>query len=72
MTGQPDGQANRDASLSRRVAVAAGWMVGLRWIDRLIGLVSVEILARVLLPDDFGIVGYAMLVIGFLELFAVI
>ena len=70
MTGQPDGQGNRDSSLSRRVAVAAGWMVGLRWIDRLIGLVSVAILARVLLPDDFGIVGYAMLVIGFLELFA--
>jgi PST family polysaccharide transporter len=56
-------------SLGHRVVVGAGWMVALRWIDRLIGLVSVAILARLLLPEHFGIVGYAMLVVGMLELF---
>jgi PST family polysaccharide transporter len=44
-------------------------MVGFRWIDRLIGLASIAFLARLLSPADFGIVGYAMLVIGLLELF---
>jgi O-antigen/teichoic acid export membrane protein len=45
-------------------------MVAFRWVDRLIGLVSIAILARLLRPDDFGIVAYAMLFIGLLELFA--
>ncbi len=55
--------------LGRRVTTAAAWMVAFRWVDRLIGMLSVAILARLLAPEDFGIVGYAMLVIGILELF---
>ena len=55
-------------SLGRRVATAAGWMLAFRWIDRLIGLLSISILARMLVPEDFGIVGYAMLVMGLLDL----
>jgi O-antigen/teichoic acid export membrane protein len=43
-------------------------MVAFRWIDRLIGLLSVAILARLLIPEDFGIIGFAMLVIGLLDL----
>ena len=35
----------------------------------LIGLVSIAVLARLLTPADFGVVGYALLVIGLLELF---
>jgi lipopolysaccharide exporter len=60
---------SQDRRLGRRVATAAAWMVAFRWIDRLIGLLSVAILARLLSPDDFGVVGYAMLVIGILDLF---
>ena len=59
-----------EKSLSSRVTAAAAWMVGFRWLDRLIGLFSVAILARLLRPEDFGIVAYAMLFIGLLELFA--
>ncbi len=69
MPGPPDPPVDPDTSLGHRVATAAGWMVAFRWIDRLIGLVSIAILARLLAPDDFGIVGYAMLVIGILEIF---
>lgn len=58
-----------DAGLGARFARAAAWMVAFRWVDRLIGLVSVAIIARILAPEDFGIVGYAMLVIGLLDLF---
>jgi lipopolysaccharide exporter len=39
-------------------------MVGLRWTDRLIGLVSTIILARLLVPEDFGIIAMAALVVG--------
>ena len=49
-------------------STAAAWTVAFRWLDRLVGLLSLAILARFLSPDDFGIVGYVMLVIGFLEL----
>lgn len=37
-----------------------------RWTDRLIGLISTLILARLLAPEDFGIIAMASLVIGLL------
>ena len=43
-------------------------MVMLRWAIRLTGLVSTIILARLLVPSDFGIVAMAMFVVGLLEL----
>lgn len=42
-------------------------MVGMRWTDRLIGLASTMILARLLAPDDFGIIAMASLVIGLID-----
>jgi O-antigen/teichoic acid export membrane protein len=41
--------------------------VGMRWSDRLIGLISTLILARLLLPDDFGIVAMASIVVGLID-----
>ena len=55
------------ASINKRIAVGAGWMVSLRWVDRFIGLVSIAILARLLLPIDFGLLGYAMVFLGTLD-----
>ncbi len=62
--------AERPASteIRRRIAVGAGWMVAMRWGDRLVGLASIALLARLLGPEDFGIVGYAVLLIGLLEI----
>ncbi len=37
--------------------------IAMRWTDRLIGIVSTLILARLLAPDDFGIVAMASLVV---------
>ena len=68
MTARPDPGGN-GADLGRRVTAGAGWMIAFRTLDRGVGLVSVAILARILSPEDFGIVGYATLVIGILELF---
>jgi O-antigen/teichoic acid export membrane protein len=43
------------------------WSVGLRWTLKGIGLVSTIILARLLMPEDFGIVAIAMLCVGFID-----
>jgi O-antigen/teichoic acid export membrane protein len=44
-------------------------MVGMRWAIRGIGLLSTVILARLLAPEDFGLVAMAMVGIGLLEVF---
>jgi len=43
-------------------------MVAMRWADRLIGIASTFILARILVPDDFGIVAMASVVVAFADI----
>jgi PST family polysaccharide transporter len=50
------------------IARGAAWMVLLRLFDRSIGIVSTTVLARVLVPADFGLVAMAMSVIAIVEL----
>jgi lipopolysaccharide exporter len=57
-------------TLRRKMFFGAAWMMSVRLVDRGIGLASTIILARLLLPADFGIVAMAMGVVAFLELFA--
>ncbi|MFC0250917.1 lipopolysaccharide biosynthesis protein [Massilia consociata] len=40
----------------------------MRWVDRCIGIVSTLILARILVPDDFGIVAMASVVVAFVDI----
>jgi O-antigen/teichoic acid export membrane protein len=54
--------------VGRQVAAGAAWMVGLKFIERGIGFVSTLILARLLLPSDFGLVAMAMAVFAFVEI----
>ena len=54
--------------LNRRMANGAAWMVLLRFVERGIGVVSTIILARMLVPADFGVVAMAMSVYGALEI----
>lgn len=42
------------------------WMVAMRWVIRLIGLVNTAIIARMLVPEDFGVVALAMIVVDLL------
>ena len=44
------------------------WMIAMRWLMRIIGLISTIILARLLTPADFGIVALALIVVGLLEI----
>ena len=50
------------------IARGAAWMVLFRLFDRSLGIVSTTILARLLIPADFGLVAMAMSVIAIIEL----
>jgi lipopolysaccharide exporter len=50
------------------MARGAAWMVLFRLFDRSIGIVSTALLARLLIPTDFGLVAMAMSVIAIIEL----
>ncbi|QOL50948.1 lipopolysaccharide biosynthesis protein [Massilia litorea] len=53
---------------STSITSGAMIMVAMRWIDRFIGIVSTFILARILIPDDFGIVAMASVVVSFADI----
>jgi lipopolysaccharide exporter len=46
------------------------WMMGFRLFDRAAGIVSIMVLARLLLPEHFGVVALATGVVGLIELLA--
>jgi len=50
------------------MAKGAAWMVGFKLLDKAIGLISTIFLARLLIPEDFGIVAMATSVIAVIEL----
>lgn len=52
----------------RQIAKGAAWMVLFKFIERGLGLISTIILARLLVPHDFGLVAMAMSMIAILEL----
>ncbi|MEM7763866.1 MAG: lipopolysaccharide biosynthesis protein [Pseudomonadota bacterium] len=56
-------------AINKRIAIGATWMVALRQVDRFIGLISLTILARLLLPEDFGLVVYATSLVAIIEIF---
>jgi O-antigen/teichoic acid export membrane protein len=51
------------------MARGAVWSTALRLSERALGLVSTIILARILAPQDFGVVAMCMVVVGTLEAF---
>ena len=56
-------------SSRRSLVKGAAWMVLFKLLDRSLGIVSMLVLARVLVPADFGLVAMAMSLIALLELF---
>lgn len=55
-------------SIRSQMALGAVWMISFKLADRSLGLISTLILARVLVPQDFGIVAMAMSFVTLLEL----
>jgi lipopolysaccharide exporter len=43
------------------------WTIGGRWLVRILGLVNTVVLARILLPADYGVVAMAMLLVGLIQ-----
>ena len=58
------------SSIRRSMAKGAVWMVLFKMLDRSLGLISTLILARLLVPADFGLVAMATSLIALLELFS--
>ncbi len=56
------------ADIGNKVLIGAFWMTLSVWGNRLIGMASTIILARLLLPDDYGLVAMASLVVNFLAI----
>jgi lipopolysaccharide exporter len=54
--------------MKREIATGAAWMILMRLCDRLLGLASTLVLARLLVPADFGLVAMAMSFITLIEL----
>ena len=63
-------QKSSSSSLTLQLVRGSVWMIAARWAMRLIGLVSTVILARLLTPDDFGVVAIASIIVGLLETIA--
>jgi lipopolysaccharide exporter len=57
-------------TLSQRVVRGGFWVFALRIADRLFQLIRTIVLARVLAPSDFGLMGIALLAISALETFS--
>lgn len=54
-------------SRGRRVAKGAGWLYGYRWVERILDALAIVVLARLLSPDDFGLVAIASSFVAIVE-----
>jgi len=63
---------NEDTDLGKKVFLSASWLVAGNWVSRLLGIVSTIILARILYPDDYGVVAKGMLLVSFVETVATV
>ena len=60
----------KSESLSQRVVRGGVWVFALRITERGFGLIRLVILARILAPHDFGLMGIALLTMASLETFS--
>jgi len=55
-------------SLSQEVAHGTKWYVAMRWCIKSLGFISSAVLARLLIPEDFGLVAMVLVVLGLISL----
>ena len=68
--GIVNNSAEPDEGLSRRVVRGGAWVFALRITERAFSLIRLIILARILAPHDFGLMGIALLTMATLETFS--
>jgi lipopolysaccharide exporter len=56
-------------NIRRQLLAGAGWSIATRWGIKGMGFLSTLIMARLLVPADFGVVAMAMLVVGLIQSF---
>jgi len=59
---------SEDSNINKQIAKGAAWMVAFKMIDKSIGLISTIVLARMLQPEDFGLVAMSMVLLSALNL----
>jgi len=69
-TTAPSEETQRNAELLPRVLHGAFWVLNSNVLGRALNLTRGVILARLLVPDDFGLFGLATVVIGFTAMFS--
>jgi PST family polysaccharide transporter len=60
-------ETRRSPSLTSQMATGAAWMVLFKVVDRCTGILSTAVLARLLAPEDFGLIALATSIIAVLE-----
>ncbi len=61
---------NRTGSIYGHMIRGSAWALLMRWGMRAIGIVSIMVLARMLTPEDFGIVAMNAVTIGLIQVFS--
>lgn len=56
-----------ESSLTRRAMTGAGWLIAWRMVSRALGFLSTLVLARLLVPADFGLVAMATTFAGAMD-----
>lgn len=56
-------------SPKKSLLLGAAWGVGMRWMIKGIGFINTIIMARLLAPQDYGVIAMAMLVVGLIQAF---
>lgn len=54
------------STIGGHIARGAAWMVAMRWLMRAVGLINTVVLARLLSPDDFGVLAMSAVVVELL------
>ncbi len=62
--------ASKGTSIYKHMLTGSAWALAMNWTLRVIGLVNTMVLARMLMPADFGLVAMATMSYGFIETFA--
>lgn len=57
-------------SLNKKIAVGAAWALITRLAVKSLGFVSLLIMARLLVPEDFGLIALTMTMVAFFEIFS--
>jgi lipopolysaccharide exporter len=60
--------AFQSESLSAQVVRGGAWTLGLRGATQVASLVQIAVLARLLVPEDFGLIGIALLILSLLDM----